>query len=112
MDILSILLISRKNFEETNAAYLRELNRFSDPKETGLDNIPNTYAQVIEDKDALIAQMKAVRQTLFEFTTDNMEEFSSEISTIEDKEELLRLKKALMSARDTILSNTRMTRNF
>ena len=56
--------------------------------------------------------MKAVRQTLFEFTTDNMEEFSSEISTIEDKEELLRLKKALMSARDTILSNTRMTRNF
>lgn len=102
----------KKNFEETNAAYLRELNRFSDPKETGLDNIPNTYAQVIEDKDALIAQMKAVRQTLFEFTTDNMEEFSSEISTIEDKEELLRLKKALMSARDTILSNTRMTRNF
>lgn len=91
----------KKNFEETNAAYLRELNRFSDPKETGLDNKPNTYAQVIEDKDALIAQMKAVRQTLFEFTTDNMEEFSSEISTIEDKEELLRLKKALMSARDT-----------
>lgn len=45
--------------------------------------------------------MKAVRQTLFEFTTDNMEEFSSEISTIEDKEELLRLKKALVSARDT-----------
>lgn len=75
-------------------------------------SIQDGYAQVIEDKDALIAQMKAVRQTLFEFTTDNMEEFSSEISTIEDKEELLRLKKALMSARDTILSNTRMTRNF
>lgn len=91
----------KQNFEETNAAYLRELNRFNDPEETGLEDIPNTFTQVIEDKDALIAQMKAVRQTLFEFTTDNMEEFSSEISTIEDKEELLRLKKALVSARDT-----------
>ena len=48
----------------------------------------------------MIAQMQEVRQALFEYSTDNAEEFSSEISTIEDKTELLKLKKALISARD------------
>ena len=44
--------------------------------------------------------MHEVRQALFEYSTDNAEEFSSEISTIEDKSELLKLKKALIAARD------------
>ena len=90
----------KKNFDETNEAYLRELNRFNDPEEVGEDNATDTFAQVIEDKDALVAQMREVRQTLFNYTTDNVEEFSSEISTIEDKQELLKLKKVLISARD------------
>ena len=90
----------KKNFDETNEAYLRELNRFNDPEEVGAGNATDTFAQVIEDKDALVAQMREVRQTLFDYTTDNVEEFSSEISTIEDKQELLKLKKVLISARD------------
>lgn len=90
----------KKNFDETNEAYLRELNRFNDPEEVGEDNATDTFAQVIEDKEALVAQMREVRQTLFNYTTDNVEEFSSEISTIEDKQELLKLKKVLISARD------------
>ena len=91
----------KQNFEQTNEAYLRELNRFNDPEETGLACPElDTFSQVIEDKDALIAQMKEVRQVLFNYSTENLEDFSSEISTIEDKEELLRLKKVLTSARD------------
>ena len=91
----------KQNFEQTNEAYLQELNRFNDPDETGLACAElDTFSQVIEDKEALIAQMRQVRQILFDYSTDNVEEFSSEISTIEDKEELLRLKKALTSARD------------
>ena len=81
----------KKNFDETNEAYLRELNRFNDPEEVGEDNATDTFAQVIEDKEALVTQMREVRQTLFNYTTDNVEEFSSEISTIEDKQELLKL---------------------
>ena len=88
------------NFDETNEAYLRELNRFNDPEETGEGNETDTFRQVIEDKDALIAQMQEVRQVLFNYSTDNAEEFSSEISTIEDKQELLKLKKVLVAARD------------
>ena len=90
----------KKNFADTNEAYLRELNRFNDPAEVGEENITDTFTQVIEDRDALISQMREVRQVLFEYTTDNVEEFSSEISTIEDKQQLLQLKKVLVSARD------------
>jgi type I restriction enzyme R subunit len=90
----------KKNFEETNTAYLKELNRFSDPNEVGDGNVTDTFSQVIEDKDILIQQMQEVRQTLFEYSTDNLEKFSSEIYTIEDKKELLKLKKILISARD------------
>lgn len=90
----------KQNFDETNEAYLRELNRFNDPDETGEGNETDTFRQIIEDKDTLIAQMQEVRQALFNFTIDNVEEFSSEISTIEDKQELLKLKKVLIEARD------------
>lgn len=90
----------KANFDETNEAYMRELNRFNDPEETGISTEIDTFQQVIEDKDALIQQMREVRQVLFEYTTDNVEEFSSEISTIEDKAELLKLRKILIAARD------------
>lgn len=90
----------KKNFDETNEAYLQELNRFNDPNEVGEANVTDTFMQVIEDKDELIRQMREVRQVLFDYSTDNVEEFSSEIATIEDKEELLKLKKVLISARD------------
>lgn len=90
----------KKNFEETNEAYLNELNRFNDPEEVGVGNTTDTFKQVIEDPAALIQQMQEVQQVLFEYTTDNAEVFSSEISTIEDKQELLKLKKILIAARD------------
>ena len=44
--------------------------------------------------------MKEARQVLFDYTTNNLEEFTSEISSIEDKEVLLELKKVLLEARD------------
>ena len=90
----------KSNFEQTNEAYLKELNRFNDPNEVGAANVTDTFTQVIEDKAALVQQMREVRQVLFNYTTDNVEEFSSEISTIEDKQELIKLKKVLIAARD------------
>ena len=90
----------KKNFDETNEAYLRELNRFNDPNEVGEGNVTDTFTQVIEDKDELVRQMREVRQVLFNYSIDNVEEFSSEIATIEDKQDLIELKKVLISARD------------
>ena len=90
----------KSNFEQTNEAYMKELNRFNDPEETGIDDTCNTFNQVIENPEDLIVQMKNFRQTLFDYSTDNVEDFCSEISTIDDKQELLKLRKTLVAARD------------
>ena len=90
----------KRNFEETNEAYLKELNRFNNPDEVDGNHTTDTFSQVIENPDELIRQMRDVRQTLFDYTTNNVEEFSSEISSIEDKQVLLDLKKTLISAKD------------
>lgn len=90
----------KQNFEETNKEYLQELNRFNLSEEIGSDVDEGTLTQVLENPQEIILQMKQVRQVLFEYTTDNVELFSSEISTIKDKEVLLSLKKALINARD------------
>lgn len=89
----------KRNFEETNEAYLHELNRFNDPEETGT-NVTDTFTQVLENPQEILDMMREIQDTLFDYTTDNVEEFSSEVSTIQDKSVLLELKKALEAARD------------
>lgn len=90
----------KKNFDETNAAYLAELNKFNDPDEVGEGNETDILNQVMENPDELIKRMQEARQVLFDYPLDNAEEFSTEISTIEDKSILLELKKALIEVRD------------
>lgn len=90
----------KRNFQETNEAYLQELNRFNDVDETGEAAVTDTFTQVIEGKEEILKQMKQVRQTLFDYSYDNAEEFSYEISTEEDKAVLLDLKQALETAKN------------
>lgn len=89
----------KRNFDETNEAYLQELNRFNDPEEDGT-GVTDTFTQVIENPQEILDTMREIHDTLFDYTVDNVEEFSSEVSTIQDKEVLLKLKKALEAARD------------
>lgn len=89
----------KRNFEETNEAYLRELNRFNNPNEDG-SGVTNTFTQVLENPQEILDTMRDIHETLFEYTLNNVEEFSSEVSTIQDKEELLKLKKVLEAARN------------
>lgn len=87
----------KKNFEETNAAYLEELGRFNEADE---NIVIDTFNDVLEDKEKLISKIVNVKELLFNYTTDNLEDFSSEISAIEDKKVLLELKTALTDAKD------------
>ena len=89
----------KQNFQETNEAYMLELNRYNEVDVQG-QQITDTFASVIEDKDAIIAQMKEIKQVLFDYSYDNAEDFSSEISTLEDKAQLIELKNALNAAKD------------
>lgn len=93
----------KRNFEQTNAAYLQELNKFNNPDgDAESVDIRDTLTHVIDDPDSLVESMKNVQDLLFNYTTDNVEEFCSEISTEEDKQILLDLKQALITARDTM----------
>lgn len=92
----------KKNFEETNKAYIRELSRFSDPDETGKDECVEPFANIIEDPQSLITRVRDARQILFSFEVGNAELFSMQISAIEDKKELLEIKQALVSAKEAI----------
>lgn len=90
----------KDNFEETNQNYLEELNRFNNPDEVGEGNITNSYLQVLEDKDVIIERMKNINRSLFNYTLNNAEVFSQEISSIENKDTLYDLRKNLIDARD------------
>ncbi|MDC4183876.1 type I restriction endonuclease [Mycoplasma bradburyae] len=90
----------KKNFNQTNEAYLKELNRFNDGNQIGID-ANNTLSNIIEDPEVLIENLKEAKQALFEFTIENLEVFNKEISEIKDKKNLLRLKYALESAKDS-----------
>lgn len=90
----------KKNFDQTNEAYLKELVRFNNPEEVGAGNITDTFTQVIEDPEKIISDMRDIQDKLFEYTTNNVEEFTSEISTIEDKQQLIELRRVIVSARD------------
>lgn len=87
----------KQNFEETNTAYLEELSRFNESEET---NASSTFNDVLENKEQLLEKIKEVKELLFSYTTDNLEDFSSEISRIDDKTVLLNLKTALTDAKD------------
>lgn len=97
----------KQNFEETNEAYMRELNRYNVDiaLEKGEDaepsyDLPNMYEQVMVNKDELVNQLKETVQVLFNYDTENVENFTTEISTKEDKNALLPLRDTLLKTRD------------
>lgn len=89
----------KQNFEETNEEYLRELSKFDNLTEDNTNSI-STFAQIIEDKQTIIDKLHEVKEILFNYTTDNLETFCQEISNIENKDDLLQLKRALEEAKD------------
>lgn len=89
----------KANFDEINKQYLAELTKFNDPEEVGNQNSTNTFTQILENPEEIIHDMKVIKQTLFKYDTNNAEEFSIQISEIEDKNELLEIKNALVAAK-------------
>lgn len=86
-------------FEVTNQAYFRELKEeYSD----NLDNEdPNSiFGSLFMSKAEIDAQIAEVQQAIADFTTENLEVFSQQISAIDNHQQILKLKNALESARD------------
>lgn len=86
-------------FEVTNQAYFRELK--SEYSENLDDEDPNNiFGSLFMSKAEIDAQIAEVQLAIADFTTENLETFSSQISAIDDRQQILRLKTALESARD------------
>lgn len=86
-------------FEVTNQAYFREL------KEEYSENIDdedpnNIFGSLFMSKGEIDSQIEEIQKAISDFTTENLETFSRQISDIEDRETIRTLKKALESARD------------
>jgi type I restriction enzyme R subunit len=86
-------------FEITNQAYFRELKA-----EYGAnldDEDPtNVFESLFMSKPEIDKQIDEIELAIVDFTTDNLEVFSRQITDIEDREQILHLKNALESARD------------
>ncbi len=89
----------KENFDATNDRYLRELNRTSDTEVSPQNNIGNDILVSKEDVEAKIKQVKSV---LFNFTTDDKEEFRKEIDEIDTKDSLYELRNTLSEAKAII----------
>ena len=87
----------KENFDATNDRYLRELNKTTE--DSGL-NLPTDPGQVIiENPEEVKRQIKDLTNFLWNFPTENYEEFRKVIDEFDDKEPLYRLRKILEDAK-------------
>lgn len=88
-------------FDLTNKAYLDELKgEYGD----GMDDDPNNvFGSIFMSKKEIEEEIRRVKEAVFDYTLDNLETFSSQVSQIQDPELLNNLRKALETSRE--LSN-------
>lgn len=83
----------RKEFDKTNKDYFDEL-------QSELGDEIETYSNLFKSSDEIKQAIEEIKDVLFSFNIENAEEFSRQISQIEDRPTILSLKKALSDARD------------
>jgi len=83
-------------FEATNQAYLDELSR----EYADYENPNDVFWGLFMSEEEINSWIKDIENTLLNYSTDNLELFSQQISAIQDKKEILNLKKTLEEARD------------
>ncbi|MDD5457840.1 MAG: type I restriction endonuclease [Phycisphaerae bacterium] len=82
----------RSEFDATNKAYLDELN-------AELGDEMERYSNLFKSKEEIERDIETIKDTLFEFNTENAEIFSQQISQIDDRKKIQEIKKALGLAR-------------
>lgn len=82
----------RKEFDKTNKDYFDELQ-----SELG-DEIEH-YSKLFKSSEEITQEIEAIKDILFSFNIENAEEFSKQLSQIQDRATVLALKKALDDAR-------------
>lgn len=83
----------RKEFDATNKAYFDEL-------QSELGDEIQTYSNLFKSKDEIEEEIRHIKEKLFHFNLNNAEIFSQQVSQIEDRKEVLDIKKALENAKN------------
>jgi type I restriction enzyme R subunit len=81
-----------QEFKATNEAYFRELSQ-------ELGDEMEHYSQLFKSQEEIVEELDEIKETLWEFDTENREKFSQQISEITDIKEMQKIKKALESAK-------------
>lgn len=82
----------RKEFEATNKAYFDEL-------QAELGDEYEHYSNLFKSSEEIAEEIESIKDILFSFNIENAEEFSRQITQIQDRAAVLALKKALADAR-------------
>lgn len=82
----------RKEFDATNKAYFDEL-------QDELGDEMEHYSNLFKSKEEIEQEIEQLKDILFRFDTTNAETFSQQISQIQDREQVLAIKKALGDAK-------------
>lgn len=86
----------KQEFDKTNQAYFEELNR-----EYGTEEEPeNVFGGLFVSPEEIEAQIEEAMDTLIDYPTENKEYFSESIRSVDDKNELIALRKALRSLQE------------
>lgn len=83
----------RKEFDATNKAYFEEL-------QGELGNEMERYSNIFKSKEEIEAEFSDIKEKLFHYDLKNAEVFSQQISQIEDRKQMLGIKKALENVRN------------
>jgi len=82
-----------KAFDRTNKMYFDELQE-------QLGDEMEMYSHLFKSEEEIKEEIQEIKETLFHYDTQNRELFSQQIAQLTDKNELLRLIKALRSAKE------------
>ena len=93
-----------KEFEKTNQDYFKELQ-----SELG-DEIEH-YSNLFKSQAEIEQEIAEIKDVLFQFDTNNAEEFSDQISQIDTRSEMLKLTKALNNAK-SLYNLIRLSGNY
>lgn len=82
----------KKEFDETNQAYFNEL-------QSELGDEMEHYTNIFKSKEEIEEEIEEIKDVLFHFNIENAEIFSTQITEISDKKQMLQLVKVLANAR-------------
>ncbi|HAS82198.1 MAG TPA: restriction endonuclease subunit R, partial [Verrucomicrobia bacterium] len=83
----------QSEFARTNEDYFKELNEI-------LGDDGKEWSKLFKSKEEILADIESIRNALFRFDIENAEVFSQQISEIQDRSEMLEIKRALDCARE------------